>query len=1588
MKEGILKSVFILVLMICISNGLFAQTSGTLTFSFTQIAQSPSYSGTRNALAAWIQTGSGAGGTFVKTKLRYAGAGQGTSDHLPTFSVAAGGTSTNCMATTVNITDATTGATLSSFGARSFTWDGNNVSGTTNGTTVADGTYSVAIQETWDHGTTGTVTNYFAFTKGPTAVNTTFPNTAQFSNITLVWTPAVTNTITTGTISGSSFCAGQTGISIPFTASGTFTSGNVFTAQLSGSTGSFTSPTTIGTLSSTATSGTITSSVALPNTPGTAYRIRVISSTPAATGTDNGANLTISATPTVSNAGPAQSVCTTASATLAGNTPSAGTGAWTLVGGAGTITTPSSAASTVTGLGIGANTFRWTISSGSCTPSTNDVIITGIAPPTVANAGPDQSACITSATLAGNTPSTGTGAWSLISGAGSITTPSSPNTTVTGLGVGANTFRWTISNGVCAASTDNVIITGIALPTTANAGPDQSVCTSSPATMAGNAPSTGTGAWSLISGSGTITTVSSPATTISGLGVGANTFRWTISNGTCTPSTDDVIITGLAAPTTSNAGPDQSVCTTSSATLSGNNPASGTGIWTLISGVGTITSASNPATTITGLGAGANTFRWTISNGTCTPSTDDVIITGVAVPTTANAGPDQTACATSATLAGNTPASGTGVWSLVSGTGTITTPSNPSSTVTGLAAGANTYRWTITNGTCAPSTDDVIITQAGTITTANAGPDQNICGTSATLAGNVPTTGTGAWSLLNGSGTITASSNAASTVTGLGTGANTFRWTISNGACTPSTDDVIINGFALPTTANAGPDQTSCATSAVLAGNTPTTGSGMWTLVGGTGVISSPSSPSSTVTGLGVGTNTFRWTVSNGPCTASTDDIIITQAGTITTSNAGPDQNICGNSATLAGNAPSTGTGAWTLVSGAGTIANTSVNSSAVTGLGAGANTFRWTISNGACTPSTDDVIITSYTAPTTANAGPDQNVCITSSATMSANVPASGSGLWSLVSGSGTISTVSGAGTTITGLGVGVNTFRWTISNGTCTPSTDDVIITGIDAPSIANAGPDQSACVTSATMAGNSPAVGSGLWTRISGSGTCTNTSSPVSTVTGLGVGANTFRWTISNGTCTPNSDDVIITGIASPSTANAGPDQSLCATSAVLAGNSAAVGTGAWSLISGAGSITNSSNPASAITGLGVGPNTFRWTISNGTCAPSTDDVVITGVASPTTSNAGPAQSGCITSATIAANAPSTGSGLWTLVSGVGTITSPSSPSTTVTGLGAGANTFRWTISNGTCTPSVSDVIITQNCPVSITVGSVSGSPFCSSTSYAVSVPFTYTGTLSGTYIAELSDAGGIFNNPVAIGSGSSSPIATVIPSGTASGNGYRIRVRNTAPSTISADNGSDLQINTCLSIVTGAVTGSPFCSNSSFDMSVPFTTSGGTFTGSFIAELSNSSGSFTFPTTIGYGSSSPISATIPSGMFTGNLYRVRVTNSSMNINGSDNGTDLLINTCSGVSTGVMGYSALEGVNVYPNPNQGNFLMSTNGLDGKIDIEITSALGELIYKKDGITSSGTSISIEIPYAKAGMYFIKIQTPTKMGIKKFAVD
>jgi PKD repeat protein len=256
-----------------------------------------------------------------------------------------------------------------------------------------------------------------------------------------------------------------------------------------------------------------------------------------------------------------------------------------------------------------------------------------VAQPTIAYAGTDQDVCGTTTTLGANTPQLGTGTWRVISGTGTFAAPNNPTSSVTGLLPGMNQFEWRINYG-STVSRDTVEITAFIPPTISNAGPDQVLCNVTSTTLAGNAPAVGTGVWTLVSGSGSITDPSNRLTQVTGLSSGTIKFAWTITAaGPCPASRDTVSIIISALPSTANAGSDKTVCNTTTTNLSATNPAIGDGIWRTVFGPAVVTTPTNRASGVTGLQIGENKFEWTVSNGSCSPSRDTVTVTRANSPT-------------------------------------------------------------------------------------------------------------------------------------------------------------------------------------------------------------------------------------------------------------------------------------------------------------------------------------------------------------------------------------------------------------------------------------------------------------------------------------------------------------------------------------------------------------------------------------------------------------------------------------------------------------------------------------------------------------------------------------------------------------------------------------------------------------------------------------------------------------------------------------------------------------------------------------------------------------------------------------------
>ena len=140
----------------------------------------------------------------------------------------------------------------------------------------------------------------------------------------------------------------------------------------------------------------------------------------------------------------------------------------------------------------------------------------------------------------------------------------------------------------------------------------------------------------------------------------------------------------------------------------------------MVSGSGSFGNINVENTTVSGLSAGDNVLRWTISDdsGICNPPSESTVTITYTDVTVADAGSPETICTDNTSLSGNAAgANETGTWSIVSQPATasasISAPNDPATGVTNLTVvGDYTFRWTISDdtGTCVDTDDDVVIT--------------------------------------------------------------------------------------------------------------------------------------------------------------------------------------------------------------------------------------------------------------------------------------------------------------------------------------------------------------------------------------------------------------------------------------------------------------------------------------------------------------------------------------------------------------------------------------------------------------------------------------------------------------------------------------------------------------------------------------------------------------------------------------------------------------------------------------------------------------------------------------------------------------
>jgi hypothetical protein len=999
-------------------------------------------------------------------------------------------------------------------------------------------------------------------------------------------------------------------------------------------------------------------------------------------------------------------------------------------------------------------TYTVTPYNGTCAGPPVITSITVEPSPKPSVPGPDDEVCSTTTyTLQGNDPSPGTGKWTVVSGSGTtFSDDTNPNAVVSGLVPGNSyQFKWTITDYASCPSTSNVVkITVDKAPIGGTTSSDAEVCSGSNGGTIALAGEFGTilrwessldngSTWQPIANTGNTLVYTNLTQTTQ--------YRAVLHNGVCpdAPSTATTI-TVDPPPVASVAGPDDEVCSTTTYTLQGNNPAPGTGKWTETSGpVGiTFSDDTNPNAVVSGLIPG-NTYKftWTITGtASCPPTTSVVTIIIDKAPVGGTTSGDATVC--SGSNSGTIPLSGEfgtivrwessidngATWQPIANTGTTQAYTNLVQTTQ--------YRAILHNGVCpdAPSTVTTITVDAPPIASV-AGPNDQVCGNTVyTLQGNNPAPGTGKWTETSGPPGVTFSddTNPNAVASGLIPG-NTYKftWTISNTAsCPPTTSDVtiIIDKAPAGTTSS---DAEVCSGSNngtisltgqfnnVVRWESSTDNGTSWQPIANTGTSQSY---------LNLVQTTQYRAILHNPNTCSDVPSSVT---TITVdappiaSNAGHDDEVCSTTTyTLQGNNPAPGTGKWTMTSGpsAAVFSDDTNPNAVVTGLIPGTYTFKWTISNTAsCPPTTSLVNIVIDKAPVGGTTSTDATVCSGSNnGTISLNGQFGTVVRWESSTDNGTSwQPIANTGVTQSYVNLTQTTqYRVILHSGVCPDVPSSVTTITVDAPPIASvAGPNDEVCSTTTyTLQGNNPSPGTGKWTKTNGPAgvTFSDDTNPNAVVTGLIPGNSyQFTWTISNtASCPPTSSAVNIVIDKTPLGGVTTSDATVCSGSnngtISLAGQGGSIVRWESSTDNGT-SWQPIANTGITQTYLNLTQTTqYRAVLHNGVCPDAYSTVTTIKVdMPPVASNAGPDDEVCSTTTyTLHGNDPAPGTGKWTETNGpAGVIFSDdTNKDAVVTGLIPG-NTyqFTWTISNtASCPPTTSVVnIIIDKAPVGGTTSS---------------------------------------------------------------------------------------------------------------------------------------------------------------------------------------------------------------------------------------------------------------------------------------------
>lgn len=1011
------------------------------------------------------------------------------------------------------------------------------------------------------------------------------------------------------------------------------------------------------------------------------------------------------------NAGADQQACTSSNGVVLNGAVTAAAGGLWVSSGNGTFS-PNASALNATYLpseddkaAASVKLSLYTTGNGSCTPSGDDMTITIVSPPT-AGAGPDVTICADreyvqingAATNATKTvwSTSGKGFFS----PGNDTTVTNYIPSMSDRATGKVILTLQAMNGSnCKPISDQMTIFITPAPTL-NAGPDQMVCPDVSSVQLQPLLTLSTGAVWSSTGTGTFNPGPDNAKvqyipSADDITAGSVSFSIaTTGNGTCNALYDSVKVSFTGVPKI-NAGPDKTVCTSAFPIhLEGSGT---TGSWSGWNGSMDPDSDNLNALYTPSPGEVSAGFVQLIltssTTGTCPPSKDTVVIT-LPVGPNVDAGGDQELCSNTSVITtnGSILKAGGGVWT-TSGSGTFTDDEALAATYNPSEAdktgGYVVLTLTSTNNLSCEPAKDVLIIDLVPAPVAHAGLDQTICAdaTGVDLSGVVDNAISSVWTSLPGGGAFddngkpaTKFMPAASDIT-----AGLVKLILkANGAsgCPDNTDTLNIK-ITPAVKADAGSDQTLCAdvASVKLIGSVTTAGGIVWSSSGsgtfspGPGALHVEYIPSADDTASG-SVNLFVNTVDNGNCSPAFDvvQLLFTPTPKV---NAGPDQIICASTKNISLNASvAVASGGQWSSSGTGTFNPDDTKLNASYNLGAkdknagGALLTLTSTGNGTCKPVSDYLKITVLPVPDAiVNAGLDKISCASEQAIdLSGVIKIASGGKWT-TSGTGNflpdatslkIQYIPSSKDTADGK---VSIALTSTGNGPCIAASDTMELSFVPAPS-SDAGSPQTICADSAfiQLDGKITNASSAFWSS-SGSGSFSPSSNMLNAVytpseSDRRSGKVGFTLTTSASGVCEDANSAVILNITPAPTIEAGPDDSICASSGQfdLHGSKTVAKGSVW-LSSGSGTFDNELSlitfytPTENDKDAGVILIKLR-SIQNGTCKPVVDQLKLTIVPSPSV-NAGPDQTICAdaTEIQLSGSVSTATGGIWT-TSGSGT------------------------------------------------------------------------------------------------------------------------------------------------------------------------------------------------------------------------------------------------------------------------------------------------------------------------------------------------